>query len=152
MGCSKLSGSKEFAIGLLLTNRIQCWINNLITLQTNDGFLCKRENVIRFGKSSDDLRTEHCLDIVMTENYIVDLRDPVHAQDAATKNYVDNSLKRCHVGYVPILEAVVRSTGLVASGSSNSVGHEAHRAFNHDSLGSWSAVETLTGWLQIKYP
>ena len=50
------------------------------------------DNVIRFGKSSSDLRTHAYPDIVMNEKHIADLHDLVNVQDAATKNYVDTAL------------------------------------------------------------
>src|SRR6218665_232835 len=50
------------------------------------------DNIIRFGKSSIDLKTHAYQDIVMNEKHIVDLHDPVNVQDAATKNYVDTAL------------------------------------------------------------
>ena len=67
----------------------------------------------------------------MNEKYIVNLHDPAEAQDAATKNYVDKSWKKCRVGYIPNLEANDSITGFIASASSNNVGHEAYRAFNN---------------------
>ena len=104
-----------------MTNKIQCQANGPITLQTTDGFLCKQgeNDIIRFGKSSTDRRIELYQNIVMNEKYIVDLHDPAEAQDAATKNYVDNSLKKCRVGYIPNLESNDSITGFVASASSN---------------------------------
>src|SRR5688572_12871222 len=89
----------------------------------------------------------------MNEKYISDLHDPAEAQDAATKNYVDKSWKKCHVGYIPILEANVSMTGFVANASSNNVGHEAYRAFNNLTSGdSWFSGDGITSWLQIKCP
>src|SRR6218665_2942366 len=64
-----------------------------IPLISTHGFLFKLgDNIIRFGKSSSDLRTHAYQDIVMKEKHIVDLHDPVNVQDAATKNYVDTAL------------------------------------------------------------
>src|SRR6218665_927947 len=50
------------------------------------------DNIIRFGKSFSDIRIHVYQDIVMNEKHIVALHDPVNAQDAATKNYVDTAL------------------------------------------------------------
>jgi hypothetical protein len=80
LGCSDLSGSKGFAILLgSLTNQLQCQLNTPITLQTTDGFLCRRagNDVIRFGRSSTDSRTDVYQDIVMNQHYIADLHDPI---------------------------------------------------------------------------
>jgi len=157
MGCRNLSGNKVFDIFLGSTaNKIHCWSQHPITLETTDGFLCKRglENLIRIGISSTDLRTALYRDLVMNEHYIVDLQDPVHAQDAATKKYVDNSLKKCHVGYIPNLRSNLNCTGFIASASSNTIGHEAYHAFNHSTEGNtaWIAGDGVTAWLQIRCP
>ena len=157
MGCKDLRGNKQFQLLLgSTTNKIQCQSNSPITLQTTDGFLCKHgeNDIIRFGKSSTDRRTELYQNITMNEKYIVDLHDPAEAQDAATKNYVDKSWKKCRVGYIPNLEANNSMTGFVASASSSSVGHEAYKAFNNlASSDSWFAGgDGVTSWLQIKCP
>src|SRR5678816_3605910 len=134
MGCKDVGGKKQFVLLLgSLTNKIQCQANNPITLQTTDGFLCKQgeNDIIRLGKSSTDSRIELYQNIVMNEKYIVNLHDPVEAQDAATKNYVDKCWKKCHVGYIPNLEGNRSVTGFIASASSNTEGHEAFRAFNN---------------------
>ena len=85
-GCKNLNDNKTFIIHLgNQMNKIQCWINNPIALISTHGFLFKLgDNIMRVGKSSNDLRTHAYQDIVMN--------DPVNAQDAATKNYVDTSL------------------------------------------------------------
>ena len=134
MGCKDVGRNQQF--NLLLgstTNKMQCRANNPITLQTTDGFLCKQGevDVVRFGKSSTDHRIELYQNITMNEKNIVNLHDPAEAQDAATKNYVDNSWKKCRVGYIPNLEADDSVTGFIASASSNTEGHEAYRAFNN---------------------
>ena len=155
MGCKDLRGNKQFVLLLgSTTNKMQCQLNVPITLQTTDGFLCKHgeTDIIRFGKSSTDRRIELYQNIVMNEKYIVDLHDPAEAQDAATKNYVDKSWKKCHVGYIPNLESNYSMTGFVASASSNTANHEAYRAFNNLG-GSWfSAAARTTSWLEIKCP
>src|SRR6218665_1450147 len=94
LGCRDLNGNKTFIIHLgNPLNRIQCWINNPIALISTHGFLFKLgDNIIRFGKSFSDIRIHVYQDIVMNEKHIVDLHDPVNAQDAATKNYVDTAL------------------------------------------------------------
>src|SRR6218665_426748 len=93
-GCRDWNGNKTFIIHLGNSlNRIQCWINNPITLISTHGFLFKLgDNIIRFGKSSSDIRIYAYQDIMMNEKHIVDLHDPVNVQDAATKNYIDTAL------------------------------------------------------------
>jgi len=94
LGCRDLNGNKTFIIHLgNQLNKIQCWLNNPITLISTHGILFKLgDNIIRFGKSSNDIRIHAYQDIVMNEKHIVDLHDPVNVQDAATKNYVDTAL------------------------------------------------------------
>src|SRR6218665_3891795 len=93
-GSRDLNGNKTFIIHLgNPLNRIQCWINNPITLISTHRFLLKLgDNIIKFGKSSSDIRIHAYQDIVMNEKHIVDLHDPVYVQDAATKSYVDTAL------------------------------------------------------------
>src|SRR6218665_3532434 len=94
LGCRDLNGNKTFIIHLgNQLSKIQCWANNPIALISTHGFLFKPgDNIIRFGKSSSDIRIHVYQDIVMNEKHVVDLHDPVNAQDAATKKYVDNAL------------------------------------------------------------
>src|SRR5688572_16615722 len=153
MGCKDLSRNKQFVLLLSNTmNKILCQPNVPITLETTDGFLCKHgeHDIIRFGKSSTDRRIELYQNIVMNEKYISDLHDPDEAQDAATKNYVDKSWKKCRVGYVPNLEANNSLTGFVVSASST-IGHEAFRAFNNLLTGeALFRGKGVTSWIQIK--
>ena len=167
--CRNLNGNKVFDVFLgSTTNKIHCSLNHPITLETTDGFLCKRglENLVRFGISSADHRTALYRDLVMNNHYIVDLQDPALPQDAATKNYVDKCLKKCHVGYNPNLRADLNWTGFIASASSSTIGHEAYCAFNHSMEGNTAWIGSgdrsipisdhtrnlPTGWLQIRCP
>src|SRR6218665_1991830 len=92
--CRDLNGYKTFIIHLgNQLNKIQCWTNNSIALISTHQILFKLgDNIIRFGKSSRDLRTHVYQDIAMNEKHIVDLHDTVNDQDAATKHSVDAAL------------------------------------------------------------
>ena len=70
LGCMDLNGNKTFIIHRgNVFNKIQCWINNPIALISTQGFLFKPgDNIIRFGKFSNDLRTHAYQDIVLNEN------------------------------------------------------------------------------------
>ena len=94
LGCWDLNRNKTIIIHLgNHLNKIPCWINNPIALISAHGFLFKLgDNIIRFGKSSSDVRTHVYQDSVINKEHIVDLHDPVNAQDGATKNYVDTAL------------------------------------------------------------
>ena len=134
LGCSDLSGSKEFSVLLgNVQNQIQCQLNQPVAIQATDGVVFRQgsSNIIRFGRAVGDLRTDVYQDIVMNQKFIADLRDPASAQDAATKVYVDNSTKKCYSGYVPVLEANVSRLGFIASASStvNSL-YNPYGAFN----------------------
>ena len=159
LGCNDLSESKGFTILLGSdTNQLQCQLNTPVTLQTTDGFLCRYggHDVMRFGINSDDRRMHAHSDIVMNGNFIGKLRNPNSAQDAATKNYADNLTKKCHSGYIPILESNASRLGFNASSSTTaSIRYQPFGAFNNlnsdGQNGSWLS-STTTGWLQIKCP
>jgi hypothetical protein len=158
MGCKDLRGeNKEFTIFLgSIRNKLQCSLNNPITLQSTDGFLCKIgvENIMRIGRAPNDRQIDVYQNILMNSNNINDLSDPLSAQDAATKNYVDKSLKKCRVGYIPPLEADVSVTGFVASASECLSGSKAYHAFTNlkdDIKKAWDSGQVMA-WLQIKCP
>src|SRR6218665_4033635 len=182
LGCRDLNGNKTFIIHLgNPLNKIQCWTSNPIALISTHGFLFKLgDNIIKFGKPSSDIRIHVYQDIVMNEKHIVDLHDPVNAQDAATKTYVDtalnsdnpqdfatknyveialgsvnaNPLKKCHVGYIPNLERDVSQTGFVVSANSiTAEGFRAYGAFNtHNNPWVANLSLGLNAWLTIKCP
>jgi hypothetical protein len=159
LGCSDLSGSKGFAIlrGSLM-NQIQCQLNTPVTLQTTDGFLCRRagNDVIRFGRSSTDSRTDVYQDIVMNQHYIADLHDPSSAKDAANKIYADA------LSYMTAYPTMVANTttvdGLTYIASSSSVsgsgGYLPWRCFQNFNTGvdAWVAVGNANEWVQMQYP
>ena len=159
LGCNDLSDSKGFAVLLGSdTNQIQCQLNTPVTLQTTDGFLCRHagHDIMRFGINAEDPRIHAHTDIVMNQHYIGKLREPNSAQDAATKNYVDTSVKKCYNAYIPILEANVSRLGFSAKASAvSSPVFQPYGAFNNLNAdghnGSWVTPNT-TGWLRIKCP
>ena len=159
LGCNDLSENKGFAVLLgSNTNQIQCQLNTPVTLQTTDGFLCRHagHDVMRFGINAEDPRIHANQDIVMNQHFIGKLRDPSSAQDAATKNYVDMSAKKCYGAYIPILEANVSRLGFSVKASAvSSPVFQPYGAFNNLNVdghnGSWVTPNT-TGWLRIKCP
>ena len=68
---------------------------------------------------------------------------------------ITKSLKKCHVGYIPLLEADQSVTGFVASSSSYSTSSIAYYAFTnliHGGNAAWISSDDVTIWLQIKCP
>ena len=125
LGCNDLSGGKEF--NLLLgnfQNQIQYEVQNIapqpVKLLSNNGFLIKLNNndIIRFGSSGTDLRINCFKDLLMNRCFIANLRDPNSPQDAATKNYVDTTKKKCHCGYIPNIISNANRSAFIASASS----------------------------------
>jgi hypothetical protein len=159
LGCSDLSGSKGFAILLgSLTNQLQCQLNTPVTLQTTDGFLCRcaGNDVIRFGRSSTDSRTDAYQDIVMNQHYITDLHDPTNDKDAANKIYAD---ALSYMTAYPIMTANTTTVdGLTYIASSSSVsgsgGYLPWRCFQNFNTGvdAWVAAGNANEWVQLQYP
>ena len=93
----------------------------------------------------------------MGGNAIEGLPNPSEDNHLTTKKYVDESLKKCLIGYIPNLGANnSRKTGFIASASSTTrfAGYEAHRAFNNIEADKYwtSDSHNLTDWLQIRCP
>jgi len=65
----------------------------LISIFNTKGLMivCNGNNVVEFGTSLTDVRTNFYQDVLMNSNYIANLHDPNNAQDAVTKNYVDTN-------------------------------------------------------------
>ena len=93
IGCYDLNENNAFSVLLVsATNQKEYRLNQPIEMQTSNGLLCKRGgfSIIKFG-GDDANKTQAYQDIHMNSHSITDLREPTAAQDAATKNYVDNS-------------------------------------------------------------
>jgi hypothetical protein len=130
-------------------------LNTPITLQTTDGFLCRRggNDVIRFGKASTDSRIDVYQDIVMNQHYIADLHDPGSAKDAANKIYVDA------LSYMTAYPTMTGNTttinGLAYIASSSSVvyaGYQPWKAFQNVVDDGWVAATNTNEWVQMQYP
>lgn len=156
LGCSDLSGSKGFAILLgSKMNQIQCQLNNPITLQTTNGFLCRSEgsDVIRFGRAGGDTRTDVYTDVMMNQHFIANLHDPNSDKDAANKIYVDS------VNYMTAYPSMTSNAAIVevltyASSSSSVVNglYQPWQAFQNVVTDGWVAATNANQWIQMQYP
>jgi len=133
-------------------------INGTLTVHTNN------VNIARIGNNEDDIRIIFHQNLVMCNKYIKDLHTPSDPQDAATKQYVDRSIKsqKCHVGYIPPLTANINETGFIVSASSeHNANYRASNAFNgkyvsgiHGLDGEWVPTigTTENFWIMIQCP
>jgi hypothetical protein len=113
-GCDDLSGTKTFNILLgTPTEKIHCQLNKPVTVFTINGLLAKSNNtdVIRFGTTSTDPRTNVYQDLLMNQKFIANLHDPTNNQDAATKRYVDIRLVRNSSPVIPNLTGLTGKKG-----------------------------------------
>ena len=155
LGCHDLGDTGGFLLYLgNEDNQIKSRKNHPILMQTNNGFICRLGDIdiIRFGRSSADTRTEVFDDLLMNQHFIANLRDPHSAQDAATKNYVDSASKKNLVGYIPPLESNNSRTGFVITASTNRGGYLPYEAFNNTKNSWLTSADNPTGWILIKCP
>lgn len=156
LGCSDLSASKGFSVLLgSVMNQIQCQLNQPITLQTTDGFLCRSagNDVIRFGKSSVDNRTDVYQDIVMNQKFIVDLHDPNNAQDAATKAYVDTLLMTASPTMTSNTTVVDGLTYITTASSVSGGSYQPWQSFQNFVIqDGWVSATNANQWIQMQYP
>src|ERR1043165_1952193 len=162
LGCYNIREGQRF--DLLLgnaDNRINFHnsANNPVIFQTTNGLRVRtnNEDAIDIVKNAEYPvgRINVFKNIYMRGAGITGLVEPKGATSAATKKYVDDSIKKkCLVGYIPNLEANNSITGFIATASGSSAGHEAYRAFNNLVSGDpWFAgVDGRSAWLQIKCP
>jgi len=93
LGCDNLglnTGNLQSFMLLLGSNeeRIQSVTNQTTSFFNTKGLMivCNGNNVVKFGTSLTDSRTNFYQDVLMNSNGIANVKDPVNAQDAATKN------------------------------------------------------------------
>jgi hypothetical protein len=113
-------------------------------------FACAAGDICRLGTLSDS-RVTFFKDIIMRNNYITDLHDPVGEKDAATKLYVDSRCVKNSVGYVPNLTSNANKTGFTVSASSELTKSEAFSVFNAAGT-DWLSAENTSFWIEIKCP
>jgi hypothetical protein len=159
LGCSDLNANSGFSLVLGSDrNKIKCRLNHPLAVETTNGLLIKLEghDLARVGQSSTDNRINFYKDVLMNQCFIGNLKDPRSAQDAATKNYVDNAAsapKKNLVGYVPQLEHNSSRTGFVVSVSSAVVSrYPGYSSFNVNKDSWVTTANNTTGFLQVKCP
>jgi len=111
---------------------------------------CPAAEVCQIG-TQDDASTRYFKNIVMDNNFIKGLHDPVGEADAATKLYVDTRGVKNSVGYVPNLTSNVNKTGFAVSASSELTKSEAFNVFNSSGT-EWLSAEDISFWIEIKFP
>ena len=108
--------------------------------------------VHKFGGDGQELYTKR-------ENNNIQFIKPsseIIPENIVTKDYVDNKLRKCHVGFIPILEANNSITGFNVSADSTVSGYNPYGAFNNLNIdvddNIWLSNKTKSGWLQIVCP
>ena len=150
LGCSDLIAGKEFII--LLGNRennVHYSPTKPITLESIDGVLVRvgSNNVCQFSTN-----------INVFNNKITQLSEPTDAQDAATKQYVDDNKTKitslCYDGHIPPLGRNVSKTGFIAEASSYfSENFQPYMAFAPNlEDNAWVPNEQGEQYLQIRCP
>jgi len=98
LGCDNLgvnTGNLQSFMLLLGSNeeRIQAVTNQSTAIFNAKGLIvvCNGNNVVKFGTSLTDSRTNFYQDVILNSYGITNVKDTANAQDAATKNYVDTN-------------------------------------------------------------
>src|ERR1043165_7820988 len=162
LGCNNILERQRFTLLLGNTGNKISFHNTIkktpVVIQTANGLRVRINDEVAIDIVKDGRDTVSRINvfkpIYMNGAGITGLAEPTGDGSAVTKKYVDNSWKKCLVGYIPNLEANNSITGFFATASSNSRGHEAYRAFNNLTSGdSWfSGVDGSSAWLQIRCP
>jgi hypothetical protein len=118
-------------------------IDALHGLQIN----CPLGEVLRVGEASATFFN----DVIMNDNSIKGLREPVYDQDAATKLFVDTKCVKNNVGYVPNLITNDRNkVGFSVKASSEFGLNLAYNVFSI--IGVWLSEVKTNFWIQVECP
>jgi hypothetical protein len=135
-----------------IDNQIQHNFGNPWKINTTHGMkvFCSKGAICQMG-SQTDAEVRIFKNIIMKNNLIKGLRDPLDDKDAATKQYVDTRCVKNGVGYVPHLTSNMNNTGFTVSASSEIARSEAFNVFN-SSGGEWLTAEVRNFWIEIDFP
>jgi hypothetical protein len=152
-------GVGDIAVGKSVTlllgnvdNQIRHNFGHPIKLNTTHGMkvMCAAGEICRMG-SQTDARVRFFKDILMKDNFIKELHDPLDDKDATTKHYVDTRGVKNSVGYVPNLTSNVNKTGFSVAASSEIARSEAFNVFN-SSGAEWLSADNRSFWIEINCP
>lgn len=113
-------------------------------------FTCPGGETCRLGVQND-ARARFLKDVIMNNNYITGLHDPVNDQDATTKIYIDTKCVKNNVGYIPNLITNDRSkVGFLVTASSEFELNVAWTIFSI--IGEWLSAVNTNFWIQVQCP
>src|ERR1043165_6433685 len=160
LGCNNILERQRFTLLLGNTGNKISFHNTIkktpVVIQTANGLRVRINDEVAIDIVKDGRDTVGRINvfkpIYMNGAGITGLAERVSDGGAATKKYVDNSWKKCRVGYIPNLEANNSMTGFAAHSCSPE--YEAYKAFNNLSSGDskFQGTDYVKGWLQIKCP
>jgi len=110
LGCQDLTPGKSFSFLLNdAMNRLWYVLREPITMETTNGFIVKvkGEDICKIGTGLNPQTIEFFTDIRMNLNRISNLREPVDSDEAATKSYCDNRVRKIYNGYIPQMKSLV---------------------------------------------
>lgn len=152
-GVTDLTNGKS--LSLLLGdqwNQIRHNFGHALEIDTQHGLkiISPHGEVLQIGTQSD-ASAIFFNDVIMRDNSIKSLRDPVSEQDAATKLYVDTKCIKNSVGHVPnLITNDKNKCGFFVSASSEVGRNLACNVFSF--LGAWISSESTNFWIQVECP
>jgi hypothetical protein len=163
-GCTDLVTGRAFTLYMGLSNN-PITLANIgaappVEVYTTNGtrFYVNGTRVCRIGDGNATPAAQLILDtnIAMNSKQIKYLSDPVDAQDAATKNYVNSVPILGYDGHIPPLAANSGQTGFIATASScYNNNFQPYYAFDSqiDTTRDWaSSGQGVGAWIQIQCP
>jgi hypothetical protein len=152
-GVSDIGTGKSMSLLLgNLDNQIRHNFGHPLKIAAANGtkFTCPAGDTCQMGVQND-ARAIFFKDIMMNENSITGLCNPVNDKGAATKQYVDMRCVKNSVGYVPHLISNNRSkTGFIVSASSEFT--DACNVFNSREFSEWLSHVNENFWIQLECP